>query len=202
MPTLESKTRLIFAKKTNKTMSKIAQAQLIQQLENRIEQHLKDTIYSLQNLPENVLLRAASNGGWSIAQCLEHLNTYGDYYLPQIKSGLEKAPKSSPDIHFESSWLGAYSIKMMEPTTGKKKFKAFKGHIPAEQLDGHAVVARFIQQQEELLSYVKQAKSVNLNNIRIPISITRLIRLKLGDVFQFIIAHDERHLQQAFRNLH
>lgn len=181
-------------------MAKIIQDQLIQQLESRIEQHLKDTIYSLQNLPEEVLLRPAADGGWSIAQCLEHLNTYGDYYLPQIQQGLAQA-SPTPTVFFQSSWLGSYFTKMMEPTTGKKKFKAFKGHIPAVQLDGHATVARFIQQQEELLSYVKQAKSVNLNKIRIPISITRLIRLKLGDVFQFIIAHDERHLQQAFRNL-
>lgn len=182
-------------------MATIQHYELIEQLENRIERHLEEAIHSLQNLPEKVLLQPASNGGWSIAQCLEHLNTYGDYYLPQIKSGLEKAQKSSPSAHFQSSWLGAYFIKMMEPETGKKKYKAFKGHIPAPDLDAYATVARFIQQQEELLSYVKQAKSVNLSNIRIPISITRLIRLKLGDVFQFMIAHDERHLQQAFRNL-
>jgi len=182
-------------------MTAIPHYELIELLEKRIELHLQQTIYSLQNLPESVLLQPAADGGWSIAQCLEHLNTYGDYYLPQIKIALSKASHSSPSRLFQSSWLGEYFIKMMEPETGKKKYKAFKGHIPAARLDAYATIAKFIQQQEELLSYVKQAKAVNLNEVRIPISITRLIRLKLGDVFQFIVAHDERHLQQAFRHL-
>lgn len=90
---------------------------------------------------------------------------------------------------------------MMDPETGKRKFKAFKGHIPASELDAYAVVAEFVQHRERLLVYLKQARSANLNAIRIPISIARFITLKLGDVFQFIIAHDERHIRQALRNL-
>lgn len=78
--------------------------------------------------------------------------------------------------------------------------KALKGHIPATQLNSYAVVAEFIQQQEKLLIYLRQARKADLD-IRIPITITKLIRLKLGDVFQFLIMHDERHIQQANRNL-
>lgn len=107
----------------------------------------------------------------------------------------------TPKDTFKSSWLGAYFIKMMDPETGKKKYKAFKGHIPAPDLDAYAVVAEFIQQQENLLIFLKEARSADLNSIRIPISIARFITLKLGDVFQFIIAHDERHIRQAMRNV-
>jgi hypothetical protein len=45
------------------------------------------------------------------------------------------------------------------------------------------------------------AKNTDLNKIKIPISLTNLIKLKLGDVFQFIITHNERHLAQALGNL-
>lgn len=173
--------------------------QLLETLENRVEGHLAVAIHQFQNLTEKELLQPATNGGWSIAQCLEHLNSYGDFYLPQIDKRLKVSVNHLTKDIFKSSWLGNYFIKMMEPTTGKKKYKAFKGHIPAPELDAYAVVATFIEQQEQLLILLKKAEKVNLNAIRIPISITRLVKLKLGDVFQFIIAHNERHIQQAMR---
>jgi hypothetical protein len=90
---------------------------------------------------------------------------------------------------------------MMEPGTGKRKMKAFKNHIPSPHLDAYAVAATFIQQQETLLQYLKQAGKADLNRIRIPVSIAKFIKLNLGDVFQFLIAHNERHIRQAKRNL-
>jgi hypothetical protein len=89
----------------------------------------------------------------------------------------------------------------MQPGASMKKFKAFKNHVPPGEMDADKVVAEFIQQQEQLLMYLKQARQTDINRIRIPISILTWVKLKLGDVFRFIIAHDERHLQQARRNL-
>ncbi len=182
-------------------METIQKVQLLNTLENRVESHLQQAIYQFQNMNERDLLRPALDGGWSIAQCLEHLNSYGHYYLPKIGEGLQKNHHLQPKNSFKSSWLGHYFIQMMEPNTGKKKYKAFKGHIPAPELDAYAVVADFIQQQETLLELLRKARSTDLNAVKIPISIARFIRLKLGDVLQFIIAHNERHIQQALRNL-
>ncbi len=168
----------------------------------KTETHIQEVIAHFQNLSEEVLLRPSATGGWSIAQCLEHLNSYGHYYLPYITKGLEQHQGAAKDT-FKSSWLGAYFIRIMDPKTSKTKYKAFKDHQPARDLDAHAVVAEFIRQQETLLLQLRQAKLADLNDIRIriPISIMKWLRLKLGDVFQFLIAHNERHLQQAKRNL-
>jgi hypothetical protein len=181
-------------------MSKVDKIQLIESLENEVEKHLQLVIHTFQNLNEAALLQIPENGGWSIAQCFEHLNSYGRYYLPQIKNALAKYPENSPGSTFKSTWLGGYFTKMMLPTN-TNKYKAFKDHIPAINLDAHAVLAEFIEQQETLLSYLKQSRKADLDKIRIPISISKWIRLKLGDVFQFIIAHEERHLLQAKRVL-
>ena len=173
--------------------------QLLTTLEGEVESHLNDAVKIFQNLPAEKLLRPTANGGWSIAQCLWHLNSYGDYYLREIKLGLAKNYPANPD--FKSTWLGSYFTRIMRPGAQMKKYKAFKNHIPPVELDAPQVVAAFIQQQEQLLLYLKQARHTDLNRIRIPISIMRWIKLKLGDVFQLVIAHDERHLQQAKRNL-
>ena len=173
--------------------------QLLETLEDQVEAHLSDAVKIFQNLSAEKLLKPAPNGGWSIAQCLWHLNSYGDYYLPKIKSGLAKNYPANSD--FKSTWLGSYFTRIMKPGAQMKKYKAFKNHIPPAELEADKVVAEFILQQEQLLSYLKLARHTDMNRIRIPISIVSWVKLKLGDVFQFIIAHDERHLQQAKRNL-
>lgn len=179
-------------------MNKADKLQLLNALENVVENHLKMTIQIFQNLDEQTLLKQPADGGWSIAQCFEHLNSYGQYYLPQIEKGFKQNASKKASDTFKSSWLGSYFTKMMLPAN-TKKYKAFKGHIPVVDLKAHAVMAEFINQQETLLRHLKEARNADLNTIRIPISIGKFIKLKLGDVLQFIIAHDERHIQQAHR---
>jgi hypothetical protein len=181
-------------------MGKIDKIQLIESLENEVEKHLHNAIETFQNLNETILLQTPEKGGWSIAQCFEHLNSYGRYYHPQIKIALDRNTGKSQSVIFKGSWLGTYFTKMMLPSNSKK-YKAFKDHVPALSLDAHAVLAEFIEQQETLLRYLKQAYNIDLDKARVPISIARWISLKLGDVFQFMIAHQDRHIQQAQRIL-
>lgn len=182
-------------------MAAVDKCQLLNMLETRVENHLQEAIRVFQNAPTEILLKPAENGGWSIAQCLEHLNRYGNYYLPEIKNGLAKQDGNLGPDTFKSTWLGSYFTRMMEPETGKKKSKAFKDYSPAPDLDAHAVVAEFIQQQEELIGLLKKAHNADLNTIKIPVSIAKWIKLRLGDVFGFLIAPNHRHMLQAKRNL-
>lgn len=180
-------------------MDNISNRELIEQLELQVEGHLREAIRTFQNIDTELLLRPSASGGWSIAQCLEHLNLYGRYYLPAIRQRLvEGKPSEEP---FRSTWLGRYFTRMMNPETGKRKITAFKDYRPVQQLDADRVVAEFISQQEEILSLLRRARHADLNKVRIPVSIMKFVKLKLGDVFQFIIAHNERHLRQALRNL-
>jgi hypothetical protein len=181
-------------------MGTVQKKELLERLEDQVESHIKDTIVLFQNRDDVFLNAPAANGGWSIAQCLDHLNSYGDHYLPRMREKLDAAPDVVKP-GFTSTWFGAYFTSMMDPTTGKKKFKAFKGHIPKPQLDAAAVIAEFIRQQEDLLQLLRIAHRKDLDQSKVPISVMPLLRLKIGDVFQFLIAHNERHMQQAKRNL-
>ena len=55
----------------------------------------------------------------------------------------------------------------------------------------------FEKDQLELLHILTQAEEVNLRKVKVPISISKIIRLRLGDALQFVIYHNERHMQQA-----
>lgn len=180
-------------------MKTIDSLSLLHDLETRVEASLQIAIQTFQNLPADTLLKPSATGGWSIAQCLEHLNSYGEFYLPKIQTALDN-DRSPYSNRFKSGWFGAYFIEIMLPNSGKK-YKAFKKHVPKYDLDAAAVVSTFIHHQELLLTSLRIAQRHDLNRIKIPISISPFIKLKLGDVFQFVIAHNERHIEQAKRNL-
>jgi uncharacterized damage-inducible protein DinB len=48
---------------------------------------------------------------------------------------------------------------------------------------------------------LQSAREVDLNRTKTAISITKLITLKLGDTFRFVITHNERHMAQALATL-
>jgi len=179
-------------------------AQLLENLHQQTEQFLQKAVGEWQMLPPETLAAKPSPEQWSAAQCLEHLNIYGRYYLPAIEKAIQEAKRkgSSATDSFTSGWLGDYFAKLMRPKPGgqlKSKMKAPKNAVPAANPDPRAMLAEFIDQQETLLKLLSAATAVNLNQVRIPISIAPWLRLKLGDTFLFLTAHIERHLLQAER---
>lgn len=179
-------------------------AQLLENLHQETEQFLQKAVGEWQMLPPGLLAAKPSPEQWSAAQCLEHLNIYGRYYLPAIEKAIEEAKQggSRPAENFSSGWLGAYFTKIMSPEQDgnlKMKMKSPKNAVPSHSPDPRAMLAEFIDQQEKLLQLLDAAASVNLNRVRIPISIAPWLRLKLGDTFLFFTAHIRRHLLQAER---
>lgn len=170
--------------------------QLIATLESEIERQLEIVVQQFQSRNNDVLLRTTETGGWSVIQNLEHLNFYFQYYNPAIRKSLENASVDPQAVTFNSSWLGSYFTNAMDYRKGGK-VKAFKSYIPEVDLDTNKVIREFIDHQEELLQLLRMAANYNLTKIRLPISLTRWIKMRLGDVFQFVIMHNERHIVQA-----
>ena len=75
--------------------------------------------------------------------------------------------------------------------------KASKNYAPSKGVNVEAVFKEFIQHQNKLLQLLDVARRRNLNTIHIPVSISKFVRLKLGDMFRFLIAHEQRHMIQA-----
>ena len=169
---------------------------LLQDLSARV----RNTILEVQLLKKSdpeILMCKPAPGSWSIAQILDHLNSYGKYYLPLIEARL-KGYKGDASEYFTPGFLGNYFTKSMLPKEGvvKNKMKSPVGHVAANDPDSHEMIEEFLTQEYLLLELLAQAESVDLNAIRIPISLTQVIRLKLGDVFNFIVAHHDRHFVQ------
>ncbi len=146
-----------------------------------------------------LLQQQPSPDKWSVAQVLEHLNFYASHYITAIEKGLHLNQRS-PVVNFHPGWLGNYFTKLMKPTANggiAKKMKAPANAVPSRQPDAQQVLEEFIQHQHHLLNLLQIAKTVNLETVRIPTSLSRFIALKLGDTFRFFIAHEQRHFAQV-----
>ncbi|HEY0896482.1 MAG TPA: DinB family protein [Sphingobacteriaceae bacterium] len=181
-------------------MKKLDKLAFLKSLDEQTESHLTQAIRVFQNLDEQDLNRRPAGGGWSIAECLEHLNTYYRYYLPLLEEGIRKGMKNNAGS-YASSWLGRYFQKMMDPDRGRGKYKAAGMHQPVPHDNGYAVVAEFIDFQERLSKILTGMRDIDINAVRIPISLSSLIRLNAGDTVAFLVTHDERHIRQANRHL-
>ena len=178
--------------------------QLIAKLQQQTESILNIAIQQWQMTNPSVFKQQPAEGAWSAMQCLGHLNAYGDYYLPAIEKAIKEAKENNKTRSetFTPGWLGNYFTNLMMPNENgvpSKKLKAPKNYTTNNEGDSDCTIAKFIDQQEKILQLLEEAKSVDLNAVRISISIAKFIKLKLGDVFMFLIAHNLRHVKQAER---
>lgn len=179
-------------------------AALLQNLRNDVKGLLNAFNTQLVTQSNAVLLQQPAPGSWSAAQCLDHLNGYGNFYLPALEQAINKAThhqwNAKPE--FRSGWLGNYFTNLMQPKPDgalKSKMKAPEGHRPAPQLDAPAILAEFISQQEKMLTLLQRAEKTDLARMRVPTSLSSLLKLNAGDTFRFLIAHQQRHMLQALR---
>ena len=167
---------------------------LIQSLIEQTRQIINQ-VEKLKNLDLYSLTWKHNETSWSILECLEHLNLYGDHYLPEIENKIKTSNTTNEHV-FKSGLLGGYFAKSMLPKEELNKMKTLKDKNPLNAKLDKTVIEKFINQQIKLLDLLNQSRKVSLNKVRITTSISSLIRLKLGDTFQFILNHIIRHLKQ------
>lgn len=177
---------------------------LLTGLQQQTESFLNDAIQQWQMLPPSVMLYKETADKWSAAQCLMHLNSYGNYYLPAIAKTLDEALLKQwlSKETFKSSWLGNFFTELMLPKGAAgtvKRMKAPRNHTPLANDNSDDSIATFIDQQEMMLQLLEKAKAIDLLKASTPISISRFIKLPVGDTFRFLTAHTYRHVLQATR---
>ncbi|WP_300355482.1 DinB family protein [Fluviicola sp.] len=187
---------------------KIQTEVLLVDLTNRTKQLIREA-EAFKDLAEQTLNYKQDPESWSVLECLEHLNLYGRFYLPEIAKRISEQSSSSSlsiplqrgknESVFKSGWLGNYFANSMLPKEKLNKMKTFKNMNPLNSKLDKQVIEEFIGQQNEMLRLLEEARKVNLNKTKTAISISKLIKLKLGDTFRFVIYHNQRHMVQALR---
>ncbi len=179
----------------NKYPMKINQQQLLTELYQRTERAAASA-QTFKNLPLAQLNFKPTDAAWSILECIEHLNLYGKFYLPEIEQALLKATKVDATNVYKSSFLGDFFVNSIK-AGNQKKMKATQMMLPQKSNLSITTLDQFIKQTERLKTILTQARECDLTKPKTPISLTKLLTLRLGDTLRFLVYHNERHILQA-----
>lgn len=177
-------------------------AQLVEELKKITQNNIDLIKKKFSHLNDQQKNWRKDNESWSINEIFAHLNEYAKYYHPTIASKIKNTRYKEPKDIFISSPLGRSAWKSMKLGNArniKRKFKTPRSYNPfhnPSMVSGNDIEL-FKNDQEELLHIIDEAATVNMRKVKIPISISKIVRLRLGDALMFVIYHNERHMQQA-----
>lgn len=177
------------------TTMKIAQSKLIDDLIDQTNESKKKASH-LKAMPFAALNAKAATEVWSALECIEHLNLYAKFYLPELSKVINHAKQTPNDI-FHSGWLGNYFANSMIPKENLNKMKTFKDKNPNGSELSINVIDEFINGLGTLLDLLERCRQLSLTHNKTAISISKYIKLRLGDTLRVVIYHNTRHLLQA-----
>ena len=177
---------------------KTTNAALISELEDHVKRH-RERALELRAMPKQALVNSPKPGAWCALECIEHLNRYGRFYLPEIKKRLGERRSASANSSFRSTWLGEYFAQSVKDKPKLNTMNTFANMNPSGSTLTVEAIDEFIEQQDALLVILQQCLLTDLVKTRTSISISKWIRLRLGDTLRVVIYHNDRHIAQAFR---
>lgn len=177
----------------------LATAKLLSELLEITLENIK-SVEQLKKQATAVLNWKQASKTWSALECIEHLNQYGDFYIPELTEKITTSKHKQSEV-FKSNWLGKYFSKSVSYNENLNKMKTFKSMNPLNSELNIQTLEKFINQQHQIIELLDKSKNVSLDKTKTAISISTLIKLKLGDTFRVLIYHNERHIKQAEKTI-
>ncbi len=137
---------------------------------------------------------------WSIAQCLVHLVIVGGKYLPILDETIEnaRADRLLSRGPFRYGFIERWFVRSTEPPPGIRLRTPPAARPPDDQpLPG--VIASFLTMQDEIRKRIRAANGVDLARAKVTSPFIRSLKMGLGPCFEFLAAHERRHLWQAWQ---
>jgi hypothetical protein len=150
-------------------------------------------------LDDRVLLWQPPEGGWSIGQVMEHLCVSHDSYLDPMRAlvGNRPAGAAREDNGWKPSFAGRLLVSGLK---GERKLPSPRKY----RVGPHArpEVARELASRHDIIARVlESAGTYDWRRIRVRSPVLPLLRMNLGDCFEVLVVHEERHFRQIDRLL-
>ncbi|HJY22995.1 MAG TPA: DinB family protein [Hanamia sp.] len=165
---------------------------------SKIDSLTENFIELFHQLSEEQLNQKPNESTWSIAQNMEHLIRVNESYFPIIESihdGNYKIPFTGK-VGFMVNFFGKMILKSVQPDR-KKKTKTFSIWEPDENKTITHILSKFYAHQLELKQTIINSRHLLEKGTVISSPANKYIVYKLATAFDIIVAHEERHLEQA-----
>ncbi|TNE56415.1 MAG: DinB family protein [Bacteroidetes bacterium] len=180
----------------------MTQKDLLLHLESQLRSTLDEirSNYSQQSIDR--LQQRTNPDSWTPLEILAHLHQYAEDYLPGIHRAIHraKARRWSPGPSVEYTARGRRLIRRGNPENGKP-YKSYKRYNFGQQAVDRSIIKTFLIQNEQLLRTLQAAQDVDLNRATVPKAHSRIGKYTLGNLLEFLVLHQRRHLDQIGRIL-
>jgi hypothetical protein len=146
-------------------------------------------------LSDTQLQQRPKKGGWSIAECIQHLTATNHLYIPILVSALEGAPAGNGPHKMD--WRGRLLKWVLEPPY-RSKVKTMPSLEPKIE-DVHHVLPDFIVSQQQFVDAMAPWQGRALDKVLITSPFNKRLRYNIYSLFNVVAAHQRRHLWQAHR---
>ena len=170
----------------------------IQNWINQIDRNTTEFQKAFGELSPDELNRKPNPNTWSIAQNIDHLIVINSSYFSifkEMRDGNYELPFVAK-IGFIVNLFGRLILNAVKPET-KRKIKTLSKWEPSESEISPDILERFKKHQEELKQEIIDSKDLLSRNAIISSPANKYIVYHLKTAFDIIIAHEQRHLNQA-----
>jgi len=140
-----------------------------------------------------------SEGAWSMAECLDHLNVVGRLYLGALDRGIEEGRRRglTGQPPFRDGLLARWLVRSMDapPLFHMRSPRSFRPASAAPPVAES--LPAFLALQDELMDRVARADGLDLRRVKVVSPASRRLKMGLGTAFAVTAAHQRRHLWQA-----
>jgi hypothetical protein len=137
------------------------------------------------------------DGGWSIAQVVEHLIITDQSYIDAFAPILARKPARPSQEPWRPSLIGGFLTRSQMPES-KQKLRTPAQWRPAPE-PRFNVVEEYIQVREGLIEVIAQTDGHDLRRTKLSSPAAKWIRMNLGDAIMTLVVHTQRHLRQIER---
>ncbi len=177
-----------------------------------LERHRQVALQDWKALPEAELERRPTARRWSAADCLEHIGRANDMYLHHMERAVERAERRGrpPVDEYRPGVVGRRICAALTPGAAPQRgapprirFKSptLRGYDPLrdpERIPAAATFQRYEAQLDRMLRLLQRCESIDLH-ARSNTLLGPLLRLRMGDMWAYLVAHTDRHLEQGRR---
>ncbi|MDZ4674305.1 MAG: DinB family protein [Gemmatimonadota bacterium] len=136
--------------------------------------------------------------GWSVAECVAHLNLTSVAYLPLLQAAVEEARAlgGSAPARYRRDPAGWLLWATMGPPV-RIRTRTIPSFIPAAAADQGPLVAEFERLQNAQMAALHQSDGLPLGRVRVASPFNRKVKYNLFACFGIVARHQHRHLWQA-----
>jgi hypothetical protein len=183
------------------TPTHLSLAKEIEDFRQQFEEVSEDADAIVSPLSDEQFIWRPGADAWSVAHCIEHLNTTARLYLPKLDEAISNAIRRGTygEGPFSYNVFGRFFTVANEPPP-RFKMKSPKNFLPPAKRPRTEVMAAFRAYQVQFIDRLRQANGLDLSRAKVASPNAAWLRFSLGSGFAITLAHERRHLWQA-RNI-